>query len=706
MISLASTRPEVTPDRDRLRQEFLSLYPSRTKHIYKAPEDPKWKTRQIPLFTGMIDGAISGESDTFYGAFFGKLTRFAVLDIDEDSQYHNAAELENLEAHLESVGLSIKPYQSSRSGGWHIYISFAEESDSKEIETVLKRWLRALGYEIKNGVLEVFPSGNALRLPLQPGFAWLDRNGEIVRSREELELDEALGLFLSDLEEIAQDWMQAKSLMESQIELIDRSRDRAAGNAGDGHEERLAMSGFEQLFAHGRIKHIWEKGRKFWQDGLEKPGERHDAVLAVGHYLWYGDEERGVTALPGGRQDKYRAALVEEWLKEKHNGCCRHINEGNWRIVQEQIQRAVIWRKKKEEVREAYPLTPRLLKRLVGIYKKTGRIWSIEQFERANENSKLEARERIAEAIRKLGKEKPAAYISTTEIAERAGAHWKTVKKNLDLLVLVRPLEEKSIETETNLDLLITPALVNNPGGLPLCGPVETGSSPIDPEITPKLLVICSDLVLGSETEEKISDLEAALSSNGTESGAKEETQQENRDQESCNFSEYAQGANCSSVFDSLRLKLFGATANNSRACETQTNEPSLAASLATGSNTGALSASATSAGGSSLGLAVSSLNGFPPASAGPLHLPQTGLVVVAHSRALVTSRQGQSRFSYGALRAFFGRGQIYSMAPRVRTGKDRFVFMGASSANLSACDGNRRRDCLVVNGGSVRAPP
>lgn len=638
MTSLAFQRPHVTPDQDRLRQEFLSLYPCRTKHIYKAPGDRKWKTRQIPLFTGMVDAAISAECDTFYGAFFGKQTQYAVLDIDIKSKYHTGAELEKIISALASVGLAANVYQSSNSGGWHLYLPFTEASQSDEVGHALKCWLKALGYEIKGGVLEVFPSGNGLRLPLQPGFAWLDQNCEILRKREELDLGKALAFFLGDLEQNAQDWQHAKTLIESQILLAERSRDRAAGGAGDGHEERLEIGGFEHLFLSGCIKEIWERGRKFWLEGLQKPGDRHDAVLAVGHYLWYGDEERDVTALAGGRHDEYRAALIEQWLKQKHNGQCRHINEGNWRIVQEQINRAAVWRKKKEEVREPYPLTARLLKRLVGIYKKTGRVWSIEQFERANEKSKQEARERIAEAIKQIGKEKPAAYISTTEIAERAKAHWKTVKKNLDLLVLVQPLEEKDQENKTDLDLLITPAPVYNPGGLP------SGVSE------------CS---------------------NGTESSAKEEVLD----------LEYALSAYCFSVFDSLRLKLFGATANNSTACESHTVAPSLPASLATGSNTGALSATATSA---RKVLAIYSLNGFLPAVAGPLHLPQIGLELMAHSRALVTLRQGQSHLSYGALRAIFCRGQFFSRAPRVRTNKEMIVFMGASSANLTAYESTR----------------
>ena len=97
---------------------------------------------------------------------------------------------------------------------------------------------------------------------------------------------------------------------------------------------------------------------------------------------------------------------------------------------------------------------------------------------------------------------------------------------------------------------------------------------------------------------------------------------------------ESARALNWFYVFDSLRYDIYGATANNSTASDYIDIAPSLPASLTTGSNT---------IQGSSLVRAVRSLNGFLPAGAGPLHLPQTlESFVVAHPRALVTSRQGQ----------------------------------------------------------------
>ena len=446
------------------RQEFLSLYPYRAKHIYKSPGDPRWKTSKGPLFTGMIDAAISAECNTFYGAFFGERTRYAVLDIDSrTSRYYNQQSLAELIARLQAVGLSVNLYQSSASLGWHLYLPFDSCEQSSEVRQTLKRWLEALGYVVIGGQLEIFPGGNALRLPLQPGFAWLDQKSNLLRTREELSTDDALAAFLSDLQTNARNWTEARIRIESQIMVLDR----AAGGDAQAHEERLDMEGFEQLYCRGKIQEIWNKGRKWWRDGLQEHGERHDAVVAVGHYLWYGDEDRNVAALPGCQNAEYRAHLIEAWLRKNHNGKCRHINKGNWQRVLDQINLAVHWRRDKETwVRESYPLTSRLLKRLVALYRRTKRVWSIEQFEIANQDRRLEARARIAEAIVSL--EDEGLLITIAEVARRAKAHWTTVKKNWDLMayVLVRPLEEKqTLETETNSDLLARSACVYNPGG-------------------------------------------------------------------------------------------------------------------------------------------------------------------------------------------------------------------------------------------------
>lgn len=373
---------------------------------------------------------LDGGRGLYRGCYWGDQTWFAVLDIDADSNYHNPQELKQLRQRLASVGLSGSViFQSSDSGGWHVYIPFSELAPSKEVGQALKVWLKSLGYDIKGGQLEVFPSGNGLRLPLQRGFAWLNENAELICSREELTIDAALSRFLVDLKAAANDWDYAKTLIDSQL----TAAAAAAAKDAQARQERLKMDGLEHLFSAGRIEEVWDKGCKWWQEGLTSKGERHDAVLAVGHYLWYGDSENGIAALPGARHDEYRARLIEEWLTKKHNGFCRHIDQNKWEEIKAQIKRAALWRGDGQAREyEPYRLTDRLLKRLLAIFRKTGKVWTVEEFKQANDDRKEEARQRIAEAVAIM--QQQGRLITIAAVARESGAEWRTVKKHSDLL--------------------------------------------------------------------------------------------------------------------------------------------------------------------------------------------------------------------------------------------------------------------------------
>jgi len=278
------------------RQKFTSLFPRRDAFIWKTYEQERWQKASGPLLDAQIIGVVSDEGrGLFRGCYWSHKTRHGVLDLDISSRYHNTAELQKLQAHVAAVGLYAIPYRSSDSGGWHLYLPFGEWVESDEINQTLKTWLKALGYEIASGQLEIFPSGNALRLPLQKGFAWLNSDGSLKVRREEIREDEALASFLQNFEENSRNWQNAKTLIESQIQ----SAGRLAGAGVLAHEKVISIAGFDDLFQKGKIQEQWEKGRDYWLYGLTAKNQRHDAVLAVGHYLWYGDVSENVPAYPG-----------------------------------------------------------------------------------------------------------------------------------------------------------------------------------------------------------------------------------------------------------------------------------------------------------------------------------------------------------------------------------------------------------------------
>jgi hypothetical protein len=428
--SLAFTAPERVPDLLDRRQKFLSLFPRRDCFIWKTYDQERWQKATRPLLDAQILGLLSDEGrGLFRGCYWSHKTRHAVLDIDAESRYHNVAELQKLQAFLSAVGLYAISYRSSDSGGWHLYLPFSEWVESDEVNQTLKTWLKSLGYEIASGQLEIFPSGNALRLPLQKGFAWLNPDGSIKVRREEIREDEALASFLLDFEKNSRNWQEAKRRIESQIQ----SAGSRAGAGVQEHEKVISLAGFEDFFQKGKIQETWDKGRDYWLNGLTAKGQRHEAVLAVGHYLWYGDVSGDVPAYPGRRNNETRARLIEAWLEKKHNGFCRHINQEQWKEIQAQIWRAVFWRRSKGyEAYSPYPLSDRLLERLLAVYRETGKLFEIDRMAEANNKREEDARCRIALAVAEI--EKDGVVLTKSEVARRAGACWKTVVRHSDLL--------------------------------------------------------------------------------------------------------------------------------------------------------------------------------------------------------------------------------------------------------------------------------
>jgi len=411
--------------------DICQLYPERKTSIWKHPGQRRWMQWTNTLLDSQILGVMSDEGrGLLRGCYWGETTQHGVLDVDINSQYHNVEGLKQIAADFASVGLDLIPYQSSESGGWHLYFGFDSDVLSKEVETTIKDYLRLRGYQIASGTLEVFPSGNALRLPLQTGFAWLTPDGRVRTKREQLTQNEAITTFLRDLERNKANWQEVKTRIETELYSAGAGVARSAQDA----EEWLSDEGFTGLFKPGLDWEKYQRGRQYWLTGLTANNQRHDATLCIGHYLWYGDQPLGLQALPGRRNKERRYQLIRETLREKHNGHSDDINRERWSEVEGDIQRAASWTKETPLVKEyePYQLTERLLKRLEWLYKKTGKLWTIKELEKANIDRSLDARQRIALAVAQL--EAEGSEIDIAKVSRRAKACNKTVAKNRDLL--------------------------------------------------------------------------------------------------------------------------------------------------------------------------------------------------------------------------------------------------------------------------------
>ena len=410
-------------------------------YIYRPVSGGSWSSanEKWKLTSTEIIKAIACANDAFYiGTRAGKTTRYAVLDIDQGSKYHNKPQLERLLHALSKAGLSRSSlFRSSFSGGWHLYIFFEEPVNSLLIYRQLVNLLKLSDFAVAKGTLEVFPhpgtgesKGMGLRLPLQHGWAWLNKQDlEVDHERYEMAPTKALEWFLDLLDSDANP-INALKQMSVRIDELEKRKIAARVHGVNDKPDnvvqiRKSVSAFvdteSAAFVGSVFGHIpasmnvetWTKGRTFHKEGLTGPSQRAEAIFCLGHYFFYGDPSRNLPPLGYGLEEE-RSYAIKEFLEARHNGYSRDITSGRADATA-QVDRAANWRppsKRGEEVRT---------------YKATRPISWI----RANENKKTDSRKKIQaalEGLKKLGRS-----FTTVELEEAATVSRRTLYKHRDI---------------------------------------------------------------------------------------------------------------------------------------------------------------------------------------------------------------------------------------------------------------------------------
>lgn len=419
--------------------QFLSLF-QRYGYIYKplsggswCSADEKWRLSDSEILKAIA----CVHSRFLLGCRAGKTSRFAVLDIDAESKYHCKTELDRLLSVLASAGLTQSSlYRSSFSEGWHLYLFFDEPINSAELRRQLVRLLKLHDFDIARGTLEIFPCrsdaslGMGLRLPLQPGFAWLSKYDlEIDCDRSQIDPGKALELFVDALESDANTCKAFQQLKEY-IRCIETRTAKPAAHPGGnavsnivplrrincdtpkGQFNDFVAAVFGQL-PSGIIPDNWYKGRHFHLQGLSGPSQRAEAIICIGHYLFYGDPSRQLPPRGYGFEQERQLAL-HDFLSRHHNNYSKDINDGRPDALA-QIERATHWcpeyRKGAGPTRQptVCPLS-----------------WSQE-----NSMRMQDARQRIQTALEKLLQLQRA--FTTVELQEEARCSRTTLYKHQDL---------------------------------------------------------------------------------------------------------------------------------------------------------------------------------------------------------------------------------------------------------------------------------
>ena len=174
-------------------QRFCQFFNHRFNFI-KAPntgeESPQWKTiSDYPIEHRNLWNAFCSSS-VLIGLSFAPTTHYALLDIDARSPYHPATNELMFKALLgayEDVGFNaVIVVQSSLSEGIHVYLPLPADVPTYELAVMLRLTAIRSGFQVKDGILEIFPNAKpyskrpspykAHRLPLQAGSYLLDQD--------------------------------------------------------------------------------------------------------------------------------------------------------------------------------------------------------------------------------------------------------------------------------------------------------------------------------------------------------------------------------------------------------------------------------------------------------------------------------------------------------------------------------------------------
>jgi len=134
----------------------------------------------------------------------GDDSRICVFTLNAASKYPSLST--QLRKALRDIGIqNANFYKASGTDSWQFFLYWTNPISSKELEEFFGDWMKKNGFS-KNEDLSFFPGEMPLVLPLQPGFEWLDSNENSNKSRSDLSMEEALNLFLTDLEAQKNDW--------------------------------------------------------------------------------------------------------------------------------------------------------------------------------------------------------------------------------------------------------------------------------------------------------------------------------------------------------------------------------------------------------------------------------------------------------------------------------------------------------------------
>jgi hypothetical protein len=124
-------------------------------------------------------------------------TKFLVLSIPAGSRYHSCESVSEIRTAFAKHSIQISHYQLD--DVWYLYIFLSDWAPTTTAASCLRDWCIRKNLEVTSGQLEIYSAGNALPIPIQPGFVWLNERCLQLARREQLPFENAIAMFIADL---------------------------------------------------------------------------------------------------------------------------------------------------------------------------------------------------------------------------------------------------------------------------------------------------------------------------------------------------------------------------------------------------------------------------------------------------------------------------------------------------------------------------
>ena len=179
-------------------KSFLALFPQRFDSTTKRVGSKIWRggSQWHHLSDFEIVETLSEATTVYRGVSRGDLTKFAILTFSNSESSEADFLINQLDLLIKDSSLSYCRYVFDNNTYFYFY--FSEWVKTSSVDSILFEWLTSL--KVDKAVISVPGFNENIPIPLQCGFSWCNSSGEVTKSRDALKLEDAVLLFLSNIE--------------------------------------------------------------------------------------------------------------------------------------------------------------------------------------------------------------------------------------------------------------------------------------------------------------------------------------------------------------------------------------------------------------------------------------------------------------------------------------------------------------------------